>query len=1667
MAFNQKNALLQNIKAVELAFQLNKNNQNPTSEQTQILQSYAGFGGIKAILNPILDDSAWKTQIDIELRPILQQFYQIITENVGEPQFQEYYNSLKASVLTSFYTPSPITLKIGKALKDTGVQSSKFLDPSAGIGQFQQSFIDAGLKHQDSLMFEKDLLAGLILSAIYGKNQVKNQGFEEISSRYTNHFDIVSSNIPFGEMNVWDSSFINDKNKRISCKAIHNYFFYKAIDVTQEGGLIAFITSNGVMNATANDPIRQYLMRKNDLVSAIRFPHNMFSENAGTSVGSDLVILQKNTLKTTLTDRERSFVRNIRDGEIVSNDYFTKNDNIIFTKQKIDTDQYGKPAIIYHHDGGVSGIADTMATILKRDFGEHFKLNKFPNNNKTNTPIFIQNDLFSELFNQSILFTQPLKSHYQIGTLVEQKDRVGKVTNINFSNNTADFLPIDYSKLEEKKVKSYLLIRDTYLNLFDYEKEYSEENQQLRENLNGLYNSFYENFGNLNAKENVGLIFTDFHGKEILSLERVTNGEFIKADIFTEPVSFSKVKIENFNADEALIASLNKLGSVNLEYMSSISQKSKQQLINDLQNKIFYNPIDKNFEIKDKFLSGDIVTKLLVFKNVSELLPNSPFIKDSILFLEENQPPKIPFELLDFNFGERWIPTKIYSDFATNLFNTRIVVNYSSSSDEYSVKSPYDSSNALISSQFAVQSQSRLYDGISLMSYALLNTSPEITKNIFVDGKETKVKDNEAIRLANSKIDTIRESFIEWLSKQDDLFKNNLTELYNQKFNCYIKPQYDGSHQKFTDLNYRNLGIADLYKSQKDAVWMLLQNEGGVADHEVGSGKTLIMCVTAYEMKRLGLANKPLIIGLKANVHQIAETFRSAYPDAKLLYPGQQDFTPENRIKLFNDIKNNSWDCIILTHDQFGKIPQSPLIQKQILGEELRNLELDLDVLRNQGKEVSKSLLKGLEKRKENLTANLKSIEYQINQKKDNIIDFQTIGIDHIFIDESHRFKNLTFTTRHNRVAGLGNIDGSQRSLNLLYAIRTIQEQKGKDLCATFLSGTTISNSLTELYLIFKYLRPRALEKQNIVNFDAWASVYAKKTTDFEFSVTNKIIQKERFRYFIKVPELAMFYNQITDYRTAQMIGIDRPMAQQILVSIPPTPQQEAFIQNLMKFSESGDATLLGRSPLVGAEENAKMLIATNYAKKMAVDMRLISQKYEDHPNNKISQCAKRIFKHYQETNPHLGTQLVFSDIGTYKPATWNIYSELKRKLVDEYGVKPHEIRFVQEFTSSLQREKLFEDVNSGKIRILMGSTETMGTGVNVQQRIVAMHHLDIPWKPSEFDQRVGRGSRKGNVIAKEHYGNIVKNYIYAVEKSLDNYKFNLLQNKSLFISQIKNSNMATRRIDEGSLDEQNGMNFNEYIAILSGNTDLLEKTKVEKKIGSLEAEKQSFLKDIAYNRGKLDALSNNFDKSTKILDFLEKDLAKLNENSKYDEQGNRINQFSLKTFESADTEEIGKYLLRINKTLDTKENSVSIGNIYGFDIMVKTETYFNDLGRQKDNIFTVKSDELSYRHNNGHIQSGNPKVALKQFINSLEKIPTLIDDNRKKLISFESEIKILKEFVGSKWHKESDLKTLKSELKRLEKKIESTMETNNKEDKVEELSKNKTEIRPKVGMKV
>ena len=1047
-----------------------------------------------------------------------------------------------------------------------------------------------------------------------------------------------------------------------------------------------------------------------------------------------------------------------------------------------------------------------------------------------------------------------------------------------------------------------------------------------------------------------------------------------------------------------------------------------------------------NYEIKDRFVSGNVISKA---DHVEEFLENHPDhapAKESLLALRESTPRPIPFEELDFNFGERWIPSGIYSKYASHLFDTDVSIHYVPIRDEYILNA--DSRNVKIYDQYAVKSQSRTYDGIALMKHAMHNTSPDITKKInkLIDGemREVKVRDAEAVQLANSKIDEIRNGFTDWLSQQSQEFKNRLSDRYNRTFNCFVRPDYDGSHQTFPGLDLNGLGIPGLYQSQKDAVWMDILNGGGIIDHEVGGGKTLIMCVSSYEKKRLGLVNKPVIMALKANVHEIAQTYCTAYPNAKVLYPGKQDFTPAKRTRIFNEMKNNNWDAIILTHEQFGMIPQSPEVQQRILQAELDSVEENLDVLRSHGKEVSRSMEKGLIKRRLNLEAKLNDIAHRIENRKDDTVDFKLMGIDHLYVDESHRFKNLTFTTRHDRVAGMGNAEGSQRALNMLFALRTIQERTDRDLGATFLSGTTISNSLTELYLLFKYLRPKELERQNISTFDAWAAIFAKKSIDYEFSVTNEIVQKERFRYFIKVPELAAFYAEITDYRSAEDIGIDRPVKNEILHNIPPTPDQQEFTKSLVEFAKTGNAELLGRAPLSESEEKAKMLIATDYARKMSLDMRLIDrEKYGDHVDNKASHVAKMIADYYQKFNGQRGTQFVFSDLGTYKPGEWNPSSEIKRKLMDDYGIPASEIRFIQEAKTDNARKTIIKDMNDGKIRVLFGSTEMLGTGVNAQKRCVAIHHLDAPWRPSDLEQRDGRGIRKGNDVAKYHADNKVDVIIYAVEKSLDAYKFGLLHNKQLFIRQLKNNSLGSRTIDEGSMDEKGGMNFSEYVAILSGNTELLEKARLEKKIASLESERQAFARGKSSSRYKLDDIMNRVEQNNGYINRITKDMEALQSKIRFAPDGSKLNPVLLIGLQGSNQKEVGLKLNEIAEKARTYGAYEQIGTLYGFNLFVKSETSNKDGFDVIQNRFFVKGEgEILYNYNHG-VMATDPKTAAQNFLNALGTMPRLLDKYNADNEKLQKDIPVLKEVVESIWRKEPELKALKDDLLRLDREIQ------------------------------
>ena len=1566
MTYNKKEVLQANTEAIRVVLRLEKERREATEDEKSILRNYQGFGGLKCVLNRTdnPDDIRYWSKSEQNLFEPTQQLKQMIyREALDANTAKRYWESIKASVLTSFYTDTRIVSAISDALTSVNVSIRRCLDPSAGMGAFAEIFArQAGVV--DAM--EKDLLTARISQALhpYGKDNifVRNEPFEAIGEiEDKDKYDLITSNIPFGDFMVYDREYSKGKDtlKRESTRAIHNYFFVKGLDCVKEGGLLAFIASQGVLDSPRNEAIRRYLIQNSRLISALRLPSGMFSDNAGTDVGSDLIVLQKQTGKEIGEGIEQQFVETVsvpkeegssavfKHNSLFVGDWKDISHRTIATERIMGTDPYGKPAWEYTFDGSIEDMADSLCTQLSLEVEQRFdrKLyetgipmteeewqvhvdkmvqkvqgglkteqppllqeskdkeekkedkedekeeenayNLMPDSTKKQLPklyatekqligdrtayaryffpmgaytaymleydpkerigfgavtmgygwelgymslkemeevkihgLGIERDLYfkptklheiaeleeivrgqytkepiieeikdesrqevqkpvqednqpqamveqveevlkveeaapvlhtepetepapegvpvitlqrqyeqesreirtdveapREMNGQTVFFdedhhpimdstieteameqflfapeeyslwtqdvarvnneikeaaqqkkvsdNQPLSasrqpkparstpsssrrskktasapvrepslfdfmeeaeprkpqpiaevkkefdasprpflsspdSHLRDGSIVVQNGQVGFLSDLK---RHPTFNPMDLPFAQLSRLKAYIGIRESYHRLYDYEANNQAEDKEEREKLNRLYDGYVGRWGYFNQKTNTDVIKMDATGVEMLFLERSENGKYIKADIFDHPTAFSTSELSIASDPmEALGASLNKYGTVELDYMSSLlPDMEESDMLSALEGRIFYNPEEDSYEVADKFISGNVIEKAERIESWLLDHPEHEEAKQSLTALRAATPTPIPFADLDFNLGERWIPAKVYGKFASEFFETDIRVSYHSNMDEYAIGC--DQKNGNIWHKYAVQGEFRRYDGLNLLKHALHNTIPDINKSktiLDAEGNEKtiKVRDGHAIQMANAKIEEIRQGFVDWLGRTPDTFKEQLSDRYNRLFNCFVRPNFDGTHQSFPDLDLKRLGIPDLYKSQKDAVWMLKTNGGGICDHEVGAGKTLIMCTAAYEMKRLGLANKPMIIGLKANVFDIADTFRKAYPNAKILYPGKNDFSKQNRQRIFNDIKNNDWDCIILTHEQFGMIPQALEIQEAILQKEKDSVEENLEVLRMQGADISRAMLKGLEKRKQTLEAKLQDIQDSIAERKDDAVDFKMMGIDHLFVDESHQFKNLMFNTRHDRVSGLGNPDGSQRALNMLFAIRTIQERSGKDLGATFLSGTTISNSLTELYLLFKYLRPQALEKQGINSFDAWAAVFAKKSTDYEFSITNEIIQKERFRTFIKVPELASFYAEICDFRTAKDIGIDRPEKNEILHNIPPTPEQEEFIGKLMEFAKNGDATLLGRAPLSESEEKAKMLIATDYARK-------------------------------------------------------------------------------------------------------------------------------------------------------------------------------------------------------------------------------------------------------------------------------------------------------------------------------------------------------------------------------------------------------------------------------------------------------------------------------------
>lgn len=1089
MAYNRKQRLNDNIKAIETAFILDREQRTPTARERLLLERYCGFGGLKCILNPAreLADAVHWAKSDLELFAPTVELHRLIRENSkNESEYKQLMDSLKQSVLTAFYTPSAVTEALTDVLKEHQIIPEKVLEPSAGIGAFVDSVLDNNPK-ADIMAFEKDLLTGKILRHLHPEQKVRIEGFEKIEKPFNDYFDLAISNIPFGDVAVFDPSYTAMKGMRaLVTRRIHNYFFVKALDTVRDGGLVAFITSQGVLNAKNNSAARFMMLYHADLVSAIRLPNNLFTEHANTEVGSDLIILQKNSQKESLRGDDNLLDTVYNDeNRIPTNNYFLEHpERIIHTTAKLDTDPFGKPAMIYTHEDGVEGIAEDLRKMLHEDFKKNLNLNRYLGIEETkaeevkeveetekiektekikpsieekqnDTVVSLQKqekptddaelsqksshqqppvqmtlfDLWgmeeenrltvhatkkkaevtvgaaakkvsrkkasplvksvnptfevvtkpvekeekpsltdakeqetaqetkpilpgdepyasisweenppingfyemmmtmapedrvllrqkAELHRQEQLkalgvedtldpkfkppmepievlkaqighgqskeneakedsktqstlketnhereqqkeqerkreeqsrkkedvmkprpFDEKLESFHREGSMVlDSAGNVGVLKDL--TKYGATFMPLDLNMEQKEKAVLYIALRDAYQKLYTYEAEEQTENKQMRESLNVYYDAFFIRFGNLNAKQNVKFILMDASGRDMLSLERVENGQFTKSDIFDHPVSFSLDEVSHVDSpEEALTASLNKFGRIDLPYMTELSDMPEQELTEALKGRIYYNPLIDGYEIADRFIAGNVIEKAERIEEWLKENPDHAIVRESLEALKASIPEPIAFEDLDFNFGERWIPTGVYSAYMSHLFNTQVSIVYSDSMDEYSAKCSMKT--MAITDEYMVKGYYRHYDGMSLLKHALHNTCPDMMKSIGEDehGNDIKVRDSEGIQLANAKIDEIRNGFTEWLEEQSDSFKERLTTMYNRKFNCFVRPKYDGSHQTFPGLDLKALGgkygVKSVYPSQKDCVWMLLQNGGGICDHEV------------------------------------------------------------------------------------------------------------------------------------------------------------------------------------------------------------------------------------------------------------------------------------------------------------------------------------------------------------------------------------------------------------------------------------------------------------------------------------------------------------------------------------------------------------------------------------------------------------------------------------------------------------------------------------------------------------------------------------------------------------------------------------------------------------------------------------------------------------------
>lgn len=1531
-----------NVEAIRVLKKCEEENRFATPQEQEILSKYVGWGGLPQVFDE--KDSSWSNE------------YSILKNLLDEKE----YSQARESTLTAFYTPPVVIRSMYKALENMGLKTGNILEPSCGVGNFIGMLPDS-LEDCKLYGVELDSISGRIARQLYQKSTVAVQGYED-TNLPNSFFDVAVGNVPFGDFKVLDKKY--DKHKFL----IHDYFFAKTLDKVRPGGVIAFITSKGTLDKE-NPSVRKYIAQRADLLGAIRLPNNTFKANAGTEVTSDIIFLQK---RDSITDIEPDWVYlGENDDGIKMNQYFIDNPEMILGNIEMISTRFG-------YDSACISDGEKLEDKLERAISNiHAEVKEYELDDIGEEDNSIEADLTVRNFSY---------------TLIDDK--------IYFRENSRMY-PQELAMTTENRVKGLIEIRDCVRTLLEYQTEDYPDEDIKREQvkLNQLYDRFTKKYGLINSRGNNSAFSNDSSYYLLCSLEILDeNGNLArKADMFTKRTIKPKTEITSVdNANDALIVSLSEKARVDITFMQKLCNMDMDKMLKDLDGEIFNVPEygePNHWVTADEYLSGNVREKLKIAEHFAE---TDERFNVNVKYLKEVQPKDLSASEISVRLGSTWIPPediKVFIEYLLNPSNyacQNINVHYNEATSEWWIEGKnYDKYNIKATNTYGTGRAN---------AYKIIEDSLNLKDTRIYDyyedenGKRVAELNKKETAIAQAKQEQIKLAFEEWIWKDPER-RERLTKVYNERFNSIRPREYDGSHISFDGMNPE----ITLRKHQVNAIARILYGGNTLLAHEVGAGKTFEMVAAAMESKRLGLCNKSLFVVPNHIVEQFGQEFLQLYPSANVLVTTKKDFETANRKKFCSRIATGDYDAIIISHSQFEKIPMSVERQVTIIQKQIEDITLGIqDLKNNNGERFS---IKQMEKTKKSLETRLAKLND--TSRKDDVVTFEELGVDRIFVDEAHYYKNLFLYTKMRNVGGIAQTE-AQKSSDLFMKCRYLDELTGGK-GVIFATGTPISNSMVELYTMQRYLQYGELEKRHLQQFDAWASTFGETVTAIELSPEGTGYRaKTRFAKFFNLPELMALFKEVADIQTSEMLNLPVPKANYHNVVIEPSEIQKELVKDLSERAEKI------RNRMVDSSVD-NMLKITNDGRKLALDQRLTNDMLEDFEHSKVATCADNIYSIWDKTSEDKSAQLVFCDLSTpHNDGKFNVYDDLKTKLIDR-GIPEEEIAFIHDANTDARKQELFNKVRRGQVRVLIGSTQKMGAGTNCQDRLIALHDLDCPWRPSDLIQRSGRIIRQGNKNPE------VDIYRYVTEGTFDAYLYQLVENKQRFISQIMTSKTPVRFAED--IDET-ALSYAEIKALAAGNPDIIEKTELDTQVAKLKLLKQNYLSEkyeledkvIKYYPNEIKRLENR-------IEDMKEDIEVFNNNNTPD---NSFEKMNIKGTNFTERKEAGEKIIEICKSM-TNPEPLEIGEYKGFKIILS----FDTMDRK---FYASMKNNLSYKTELGSDPSGN----ITRIDNVLNGIETRLSGVENNLEDTKKNYESAKKEIEKPFPQEEELKTKSKRLDEL-----------------------------------